>query len=96
MPKQPTLRGRISPILKARLQAYIESENSRGRSVDESGIVRDAVVEYLDRRDGRLAAQSSGAELNDRPQNTSSGSHGSEDPPLGPYFRGPKKTPPPK
>jgi len=66
MGKSFTLRGRVSHILKSRLQRYIESENRRGRSVDESSVVRDAVVEYLDRMEERPEIILGRAELNER------------------------------
>jgi len=72
MPKAYTIRGRVSVILKDRLRAFIDNENRRGRSIDESGVVRDAVVEYLDRMEERPDILRR-AELNERDE-VSSGS----------------------
>jgi len=49
--KTQTIRGRVNDVLKERVANYIAMQSQRGRSVDESSLVRDAVVEYLDKHD---------------------------------------------
>lgn len=69
MAKNLIIRGRVNEVLKERLARYIEQENSKGRSIDESSVLRDATVEYLDARNVPVPAPSGPP----RPANLESG-----------------------
>lgn len=47
--KEIWIRARCNQILKDRLTRYIEGEAERGRQVQESDLLRDLLVEFLDR-----------------------------------------------
>lgn len=56
MNKSETVRGRVSDVLKKRLEKYISAQAARGKSISESDVLIDALVEYLDRQDEIVAA----------------------------------------
>jgi hypothetical protein len=56
MIKSETIRGRVNEVLKKRLEKFLKSQNARGKSLSESDVLIDALVEYLDHREGNAAA----------------------------------------
>lgn len=63
-----TIKARVGEVLYNRLKRYIDNENRRGRSIDDSSVMRDAVVEFLDRQEQRLDIYRSGTgQVNDLP-----------------------------
>ncbi len=50
MAKDIWVRARCSRVLKLRIAAYLKVQAERGSSIDESDVVRDALIEFLDAR----------------------------------------------
>jgi len=53
MAKSETIRGRVSNVLKTRLDKFIKSQAARGRTLTESSVLDEALVEYLDKKEGK-------------------------------------------
>jgi hypothetical protein len=56
MIKTETVRGRVNEVLKKRLEKFLKTQNARGKSLTESDVLIDALVEFLDRHEGNVAA----------------------------------------
>ena len=56
MNKSETIRGRVNEVLKRRLEKFLKQQNLRGKSLTESDVLIDALVEYLDRSEGNAVA----------------------------------------
>ena len=54
MIKSETIRGRVNEALKKRLEKFLKTQNARGKSLSESDVLIDALVEYLDHREGNV------------------------------------------
>lgn len=56
MIKTETIRGRVNEVLKKRLKKFLKAQNSRGKSLNESDVLIDALVEYLDHHEENAGA----------------------------------------
>lgn len=66
MPKEHIIRTRFSDILRTRLKNYIEDENKRGNALDESTVIRNALLDFLDKHEERPPLLRAPGQLNDR------------------------------
>lgn len=49
------LKSRCYPTTKKKLGKYIEKENKKGNAVNESDVIRNAVIAFLDAEDAKDA-----------------------------------------